>query len=92
MPNIRLAKKSAAQKACVALHQCGELSDNMLPINKKKCLDLVKSTYFSHWESDAFKDGKFFVRNTSTSQNFIARSIDFRQTIFGRNHEKLSPS
>lgn len=62
MPNIRLAKRSAAQKACVALHQCNDLSDNMLPINKKKCLDLVRDEYFKHWQSDAFKNGKFIQR------------------------------
>lgn len=61
MPNIRLAKRSAAQKACVALHKCGDLSDNMLPINKKKCLDLVRETYFKHWQSDAFKNGKLHL-------------------------------
>lgn len=58
MPNIKLAKRSAAWKACVELHKCNDLSDNMLPINKKKCLDLFKETYFSHWDAPAFKNGK----------------------------------
>lgn len=85
MPNIRLAKRSAAQKACVALHQCKDLSDNMLPINKKKCLDLVRDEYFKHWQSDAFKNGKFIqmsIGRAKRLQNALY-SISDKQYLAG---------
>lgn len=34
MPNKKLAKRAAALKACILLHKCGELNDNLLPVLK----------------------------------------------------------
>ena len=34
MPEKKLAKKSAAQKACIRLYEVGELNDHFLPIER----------------------------------------------------------
>lgn len=60
MPNVKIAKRSAAFNACVELYKNGELNDNLLPISNKKCLDRVKDIYFNHWNSDEFKNGMYF--------------------------------
>lgn len=57
MPNIKLAKRSAALKACVELYKAGELNDNLMPISNKKCIEKFKDVYFKLWSSEEFKDG-----------------------------------
>lgn len=56
MPHLKIAKRSAAFEAIKRLHGCGELSDNLLPINKRKCLEIYTDRYFKTWNQ--FKDGK----------------------------------
>lgn len=58
MPNLKLAKRSAAFEAIKQLHQLGELTGNLLPINRQKCLDLYRNVYFKSW--DQFPDGRRF--------------------------------
>ncbi|XP_011300777.1 endoribonuclease Dicer [Fopius arisanus] len=41
MPSITMAKRSAALKACIALHKCGELNDRLLPLDTK---DIIEDT------------------------------------------------
>lgn len=47
--SLAAAKRSAAFEACVQLHQAGELSDNLMPINARRCLAAVSADYFRHW-------------------------------------------
>lgn len=69
LPTLKLAKRSAAFEAIKQLYHAGELSENLLPINRQKCLDKYKETYFKEWSQ--FEDGKkiktffmiFFVEN-----------------------------
>lgn len=49
MPTVRLAKFSAAHKACKLLYEYGELSENLMPMNAYRCLSSVSDTYFRHW-------------------------------------------
>lgn len=49
MPGLKMAKRSAAFKACVALYQNKELNDNLMPITVKRCLDDISELYFSVW-------------------------------------------
>lgn len=50
MPTIRLARCSAAFKACKMLYEFGELSENLLPITKQQKFNEVIPFYFSHWD------------------------------------------
>lgn len=60
MDTIRLAKRSAAFKACKQLYLNGELGETLLPIDStKKMLDL-KEIYFQHWEN--FEEGNSLTR------------------------------
>lgn len=61
MPNLKIAKRSAALKACIALYEAGELNINLLPINNKKCIDNVRDVYFKHWNSPEFENGKIVI-------------------------------
>lgn len=59
MLNKQLAKQAAAFKACVMLHQNGELSDNLLPFNNVRKMENVKDLYFKHWEN--YKESMFLA-------------------------------
>lgn len=50
MPNIKLAKRSAAFKACVALYHKKELNEHLMPINVKRCLEQYEELYFNIWK------------------------------------------
>lgn len=50
LPSLKLAQRSAAFEAIKKLYNCRELSENLLPINKQKCLENFKSIYFKSWE------------------------------------------
>lgn len=56
MPSRKIAKRSAAFETIKKLHECGELSDNLLPITKLKCVELFKDHYFRSWNQ--FKEGE----------------------------------
>ena len=40
MPEKKMAKKSAAQKACIRLYKIGELNDYFLPIERSEDSDI----------------------------------------------------
>lgn len=48
--NLKLAKRSAAFKACVILHENGDLNDFLLPVDPTKKVEYCKNIYFNHWE------------------------------------------
>lgn len=48
--NVRLAKQNAAFKACISLYECGELNDNLIPVDTKEKIEQYHDTYFPHWE------------------------------------------
>lgn len=50
MPTSKLAKRSAAFEAIKQLYYRGELTDNLMPINRTKCLDKYKDVYFHTWD------------------------------------------
>lgn len=50
MPNIKLAKRSAAFNACKKLYENKELSEHLIPIDSKNQLNQLKSVYFEHWK------------------------------------------
>lgn len=50
MPTLKLAKYSAAHKACKILYENGELNENLLPINAYRCLTSICHTFFQHWD------------------------------------------
>lgn len=47
--DLRLAKRSAAFRACKMLHEIGELNDNLMPIDNKKKVEEFNQVYFPHW-------------------------------------------
>lgn len=47
--SLEAAKRAAAFRACVLLHKAGELNDNLMPINNRRCLQVVSDNYFAHW-------------------------------------------
>ena len=51
MPTRKLAKQAVALKACVRLHQLGELNDNLLPVGSK-CKQLDSSDLFPLYNSE----------------------------------------
>lgn len=55
MPNLKMAKCSAALEAIKQLHACGELSDRLKPIKSDKCIELYAELYFKSWKE--FKYG-----------------------------------
>lgn len=58
MPNLKLAKRSAAFKACVKLYEQKALNENAMPVNSIKCMELQKDVYFKIWSSPEFAKGK----------------------------------
>lgn len=58
------AKRSAAFDACVQLHKAGELDDNLMPINARRCLETVSGDYFRHWRQ--YENGKFSTQTGTT--------------------------
>lgn len=58
LPSLKLAKRSAAFETIKQLYHAGELSDNLLPISRKKCLEKYEETYFKEWSQ--FEDGMQF--------------------------------
>lgn len=51
MPNLKLAKQSAAFKACKLLYENGDLNDNLMPITVKRKFDSINGIYFKHYEN-----------------------------------------
>ncbi|XP_015124116.1 endoribonuclease Dicer [Diachasma alloeum] len=51
MPSITLAKRSAALKACIALHKIGELNDRLLPADTKDIIEDV-THLLVNWKAD----------------------------------------
>lgn len=47
--SVKLAKQHAAFKACIQLYEHGELTDNLVPVDDKKKLEIHNDEYFSHW-------------------------------------------
>ncbi|KAG4075988.1 hypothetical protein HA402_003814 [Bradysia odoriphaga] len=50
MPNLKLAKQSAAYKACILLYENNDLNDNLMPITVKRKFETLKDIYFKHYE------------------------------------------
>lgn len=80
MPNLKLAKRSAAFEAIKQLHRMGELTDNLMPINRQKCLDLNRDTYFKSW--DQFPDGKRFELIIQVISFFSVKIVDKLKFVF----------
>lgn len=57
MHNLKLAKRSAAFKACVKLYEQKALNENAMPVNSIKCLELQRDVYFKVWSSPEFAKG-----------------------------------
>lgn len=58
MPSLKLAKRSAAFKACVKLYEQKALNEYAMPVNSIKCMALQKDIYFNVWNSPEFAKGK----------------------------------
>lgn len=54
---IKLAKRAAALRACIQLHQIGELDDNLKP--KKVLIDEDTKFLFTHWPENVEKFAGF---------------------------------
>jgi dsRNA-specific ribonuclease len=61
-PNERLAKRSAAFKACIELYEKGIIMDNLLPIDTTITVESYHDNYFAHW--DKYKDDKKGIAGT----------------------------
>lgn len=61
MPSIKLAKRSAAFKACKLLYENGELNENLMPMTVKRNFENINQVYFNHYEN--FKEGNFQHRH-----------------------------
>lgn len=61
MPNLKIAKRSAAFEAIKQLHQYKELTDNLMPLGSKKCVERYFDQYFNHWNDPKFREGTDFV-------------------------------
>lgn len=61
MPSLKMAKRSAALKACVALYRNKELNDNLMPITAKRCIEDVNDLYFSVWNK--YPNGIWLLHN-----------------------------
>lgn len=57
MPSLKWAKRSAAFEAIELLYNFGELSENLLPFSKQKCLERYEDVYFKPWT--AFRNGMY---------------------------------
>lgn len=56
MKHVRIARQSAAFKACKMLYEIGELNENLLPISKSKRAEIMNPIYFKHWND--YLEGK----------------------------------
>lgn len=56
MPTLKWAKRSAAFEAIKKLYDNGELSDNLMPYNRQKCLERFDEVYFKTWTD--YRNGK----------------------------------
>ncbi|XP_031624659.1 endoribonuclease Dicer-like [Contarinia nasturtii] len=70
MPTSKLAKRSAAFEAIKQLYYFGELTDNLMPINRNKCLDKYKDVYFRTWN-----DFKHESKDAGTRKNYRMHDI-----------------
>lgn len=61
--NLCVSRRSAAFEACKQLHEIGALSDNLMPFNKRKCIDTYRDVYFNSWSDPRFTDGLFKKKN-----------------------------
>ncbi|XP_037956391.1 endoribonuclease Dicer [Teleopsis dalmanni] len=50
MADVKLAKTSAAIKACKLLLENGELNDKFLPLTKNECVSNISQHFFEHWK------------------------------------------
>lgn len=50
MPNLKMAKQSAAFKACKLLYEQGDLNDNLMPITVQRKFESIKDIYFAHYQ------------------------------------------
>lgn len=83
LPSLKLAQRSAAFEAIKQLHQCGELSENLLPINRQKCLANFKEVYFKSWEG--------FPNGNGIYQELVAFEMDFVVTFFAFYSSQIIP-
>lgn len=51
MPNLKLAKQSAAFKACKMLYENNELNENLMPVTVKRKFDSINNIYFKHYKN-----------------------------------------
>lgn len=67
MKNIKLAKLSAAFKACVKLYENGEIDDSLLPVTRQKILESQSDSYFKKWKNE--KDDTTNGREVGSKKN-----------------------
>lgn len=51
--NVKIAKRHAAFKACIALYEAGELNDNLVPVDATSKVEECNADYFEHWKEYA---------------------------------------
>lgn len=56
--SLKLAKRSAAFKACVQLYKNKELNENLMPITVNRLMSSLDTVYFSHWAEFRQEDPK----------------------------------
>lgn len=81
MPTLKLAKRSAAFEAIKKLYEYGELSENLMPYNRQKCLERFDKVYFDTWTE--FKNG-ILKQRPNKFQNILCNAhelISIRKTL-----------
>lgn len=83
MPNLKLAKQSAAFKACKLLYDYNELNENLMLMTVKRKFDSLSDIYFKH-----YKNFKGSVRPLiDFSSFFLNFFLNFRRPKNGRHQE-----
>lgn len=73
MPNLKIAKRSAAFEAIKQLHQYKELTDNLMPLGSKKCVERYFDQYFNHWNDPKFREGNLLILSIKSMYYFLTK-------------------
>ncbi|XP_055596421.1 endoribonuclease dcr-1 [Uranotaenia lowii] len=77
--SIKQAKRSAAFEACRKLYEAGELNEHLVPIDAKRQLINVESTYFEHWKEFSADSSK----EAGTNKSVRSHAIKYPQQTAG---------
>lgn len=77
MPTRKLARISAAQKACIRLHEIGELDDNFVPVSHTSEDEEDDEDYSTTDEKNdsGIKTGRNFYERKVRRCNFSSRCL-----------------